>query len=194
MWSVTETWDPEGLLSTLPAIATALLGLLCGEWLRSRRPAPAITIGMLAAGLVLLAGGVYWGELAPAWLLFPVNKALWSPSFVLLTGGLALAACGATYAVCDVLGFRRWAGPFATYGRNAIAVYVAAGLLARTLSAIRWAGADGKPLTLQRFLHEALFASWLPPTLASLAWALSTVLLFYLMALWMERRGLYLKV
>ena len=90
LWRYTETWDPEGFLSTFPAIATALLGLLAGEWLRSARTPQAKTYGFLAAGALLTAAGVSWGEWAPAGLLFPINKALWSPSFVLLTAGLGL--------------------------------------------------------------------------------------------------------
>jgi predicted acyltransferase len=194
VWSVTKTWDPEGLLSTLPAVATALLGLLLGEWVRSARPPFTKTVGLVGTGLVLTAAGVLWGEAAPAWLLFPVNKGIWSSSFVLLTGGLGAALFGLTYWVVDVAGFRRWAAPFVTYGKNAIAVYVAAGLLADTLLAIKWAGEDGVARSLWKRLFEALYAGWLPPHAASLAWALTMVVLLYLLAWWMDRRGIYLKV
>jgi predicted acyltransferase len=194
VWSQTMTWDPEGILSTLPAIATTVLGLLGGLWVRSGRRPFAITLGLLLGGLVLTALGVLWGEAAPPWLLFPVNKNLWSPSFVLLTGGLGASLFGLTYWVVDVAGWKRWAAPFVTYGRNAIAVYVGAGLLADTLLAIRWAGADGVPASLWQRLYQALYASWLPAYGASLAWALTMVVFFYLVALWMDRRGIYLKV
>jgi predicted acyltransferase len=196
VWSVTKTWDPEGLLSTFPAIATTLLGLLCGEWLagRARRTAFRTTLGLAVSGLVLTALGIAWGELAPPALLFPVNKGLWTSSYVLLTGGLALAALGLSFLVVDVLGWKRWAAPFVSYGRNAIAVYVASGLLADTLYAVRWAGPDGTPQSLQERLYAAFFTSVLPPYEASFAWAVAMVVLFYLMAAWMDRRGLYLKV
>ena len=141
VWSQTKTWDPEGVLSTLPAIATTVLGLLAGVWVRSGRRPFAITLGLLLGGLVLTALGVLWGEAAPPWLLFPVNKSIWTSSFVLLTGGLAAALFGLTYWVVDVAGWKRWAAPFVTYGKNAIAVYVGAGFLADTLLAIKWAGA-----------------------------------------------------
>jgi predicted acyltransferase len=194
VWSQTKTWDPEGILSTLPAIATTVLGLLAGLWVRSGRRPFAITLGLLLGGLVLTALGVLWGEAAPPWLLFPVNKNIWTSSFVLLTGGLGASLFGLTYWVVDVAGWKRWAAPFVTYGRNAIAVYVGAGLLADTLLAIRWAGADGVPASLWQRLYQALYASWLPASGASLAWALTMVVLFYLVALWMDRRGIYLKV
>jgi predicted acyltransferase len=194
VWSVTKTWDPEGVLSTLPAIATTLLGLLAGEWLRAKRPPFRTTLGLLFAGLALTAVGVLWGEAAPPWLLFPVNKSLWTSSFVLLTGGLGAALFGLVYYLVDATGWRRWAAPFVTYGRNAIAVYVGAGFLADTLLAVKWAGADGVKASLWKRLFDALYAGWLPPYVASLAWALSFVLLFYLLARWMDRRGIYLKV
>jgi len=190
----TKTWDPEGVLSTLPAIATALLGLLAGEWLRSSRPPFSRVLGFLGAGLVLVALAVLWGEMAPGWLLFPINKNLWSPSFVLLTGGLAASLFGLTWWLVDVEGHRAWTGPFVTYGKNAIAVYVGSEVLAGTLQAISWPAAGGEVLSLYDRIHRAAFASWLPPAEASLAFALATVLLWYLVALWMDRRGLYLKV
>jgi predicted acyltransferase len=194
VWSVSKTWDPEGTLSTVPAIATTVLGLLFGEWVRSPRRPFAKTLGLLLGGLALTVLGVLWGEAAPAWLLFPVNKNIWTSSFVLLTGGLAAALFGLTYFVVDVAGWKRWATPFVTYGKNAIAVYVGAGLLARTLLSIKWPDASGEAVSLWKRLYEALYASWLPPYGASLAWAVSFVFLFYLLALWMDRRGIYLKV
>ena len=190
----TKTWDPEGVLSTLPAIATALLGLLTGAWLRSgREPRPKAT-GFVAGGLALFVLGVLWGEAAPPWLLFPVNKNLWSPSFVLLTGGLAAALFGLTWWVVDVRGLRAWTGPFVTYGKNAIAVYVGSEVLSGAWGTIRWAGASGVVKTLQERLHQALFASRLPPVAAAFAFALANVVLWWAVARWMDRRGIYLKV
>jgi predicted acyltransferase len=196
VWGETKTWDPEGVLSTFPGVATALIGLLFGEWLLGRKDrAPfRTTLGLLLGGLVLTLLGVAWGEWAPAFLLFPINKGLWSPSFVLLTGGLAAAALGLSYGVVDVAGRRAWATPFVIYGRNAIAVYVASGLLADTLSAVRWPAADGTVLSLGKRLYALFPASVLPPYEASFVWALMMVALFYLLAAFMDRRGIYLKV
>ena len=194
VWGVTKTWDPEGVLSTLPAIATTLLGLLFGEWVRGGRRPFTTTLGLLLCGLALTALGILWGEKAPPWLLFPVNKSIWTASFVLLTGGLAAALLGLTYWVVDVAGWRGWAAPFVTYGKNAIAVFVGSGLFAKTLLSIKWADASGVAVSLWQRLYQAFYASWLPPHVASLAWAVSMVILFYLVALWMDRRGIYLKV
>jgi predicted acyltransferase len=196
MWAATKTWDPEGLVSTLPAIATPLLGLLCGAWLAGRgaRTPFRTTLGLVGGGLVLTALGVLWGEAARAPLLFPINKNLWSPSFVLFTGGLAWACLGVAYAIVDVAGVRRWAAPLVTYGRNPIAVYVVAGLVEDTWSAVKWSGADGTVLSLKERLYHLFPASVLPPYAASLAWALMMVALYYLIAAWLDRRGIYLKV
>jgi len=190
----TKTWDPEGVLSTFPALATALLGLLTGEWLRSGRKAETKAAGFVVGGILILALAVLWGEAAPSWLLFPVNKNLWSPSFVLLTAGLAAALFGLTWWVVDVRGVRGWTSPFVTYGKNAIAVYVGSELLASTWNAIHWAGADGVVRSLQERMHEILFASWLPPMLAAFAFAFANVVLWWAAARGMDRRGIYLKV
>jgi predicted acyltransferase len=190
----TKTWDPEGVLSTFPAIATTILGLLAGAWVRSDRKPFATTLGFLLGGLGLVTLGVLWGEAAPAWLLFPINKNLWSPSFVLLTGGLASALFGLTYWVVDVLGVRGGTAPFVQFGKNAIALYVGSELLAGTLGSIRWAGSDGVVRSLAERIHLAAFASWLPPMLAAFAFALATVLLWYVVARAMDRRGVYVKV
>ena len=142
----------------------------------------------------MTALGVLWGQAAPEWLLFPINKGLWTSSFVLLTGGLAAALFGLIYWVVDVAGWKAWAQPFVTYGKNAIAVYVASGLFADTLWALGWAGPDGVEVSLYERLFQIAFASWLPCRGASLAFAMTIVLLFYLMARAMDRRGVYLKV
>ncbi len=196
VWSQTKTWDPEGFLSTFPAFATTLLGLLFGEWLlgRTNRSPFRTTLGLLLAGLVLTLLGVAWGEWAPPSLLFPINKGLWTSSYVLLTGGLAAASLGLCYVVVDVAGWRTWATSFISYGRNAIAVFVASGLLADTLGAVRWSDADGTVRSLGQRLYDFFPASVLPPYEASLVWALMMVALFYLMAAYMDRRGIYLKV
>ena len=144
----TKYWDPEGVLSTLPSVATALLGLLAGEWLRSGAEPKKKALGFLAGGLVAFGLGILWGEAAPSWLLFPVNKNLWSPSFVLLTGGLASVLFGLTWWLVDVRGLRAWTGPFVSYGRNAIAVYVGSEVLAGVVT-LNWAGPSGPSQNLQ---------------------------------------------
>lgn len=111
--------DPEGLLSTLPAIASALLGVFAGEWLRrSDRAAGKKAVGLLAAGALLAAAGWAWN------LQFPVIKNLWTSSFVLVAGGYSCLLLGVFYWIIDVAGFKRWATPFVWIGMNPITLYL----------------------------------------------------------------------
>jgi predicted acyltransferase len=111
--------DNEGLLSTVPAVATPLIGCLAGIWLRSSRSGLVKTLGLVLAGAVLLAIGTAWGH------LFPIIKNLWTSSFVLVAAGWSLLLTAVFYFIIDVIGFRRWAFPFTVIGVNAITIYVA---------------------------------------------------------------------
>jgi len=183
LWRQTKVWDPEGLLSTLPAIATTLLGVLAGEWLRSSRSQRTKVAGLLVGGLVLTLLGLAWGE------SFPINKNLWTSSYVLFTGGLAAYLFAVTYLIADVYGVRGWTRPWVVYGTNAIFVFVASGLVAKLLAIVKLGG-----IPLQTHLYQGLFAWWLAPVNASLAYAISNIVAWYLVLLWMDRRGIHLKV
>jgi predicted acyltransferase len=190
-----SNYDPEGLLSTLPAIGTALIGTLAGEWLRRIRPPSEKASGILAAGVVLTILGYVTNG-----LLLPINKALWTPSYVLYTGGLALLGFGLCYFLVDVHGHERWARPFTILGMNAITVYVLSGLIGRLTLMIKvpTAGTD-KPVFLKVWLYDHLFAPMtagpihLSPYVASMMWGLSYVLIFLALAAWMYRRKWFLK-
>ncbi len=159
LWRQSKTWDPEGLLSTLPAIATTLLGVLAGRWVKRDAPGPALrAAGLMGAGLVLTVAGLAWGQ------TFPINKSLWTPSYVLLTAGLAAYFLGALFWIADVRGHGRWTRPFVIYGVNAILVFVAAGLLAKTLVRIEIPAATGTATPLPLWLCQNVFGTWLPPT------------------------------
>lgn len=110
--------DPEGLLSTIPALATALLGVLAGQWLRTDRTGNAKALGLLAAGGVLIGAGYLWS------LDMPVIKKLWTSSYVLVAGGWSLLLLGAFYWVIDVRGWKRWPFYFVVIGLNPITIYV----------------------------------------------------------------------
>ncbi len=189
MWRQTKTWDPEGLVSTLPAIATTLLGVLAGLWLRAGHDKARTALGLLAAGAALTLLGDAWGA------AFPVNKSLWTSSYVLLSGGLAAGLFGLFYALADGLEWRaHWTPPLVAWGRNAILVFVLSGLLAKTLALVKVAAADGSLVALSTLLHRALFLSWLPPYPASLAYALANVAGWHLVLVALDRRGWYFKV
>ncbi|UCC49087.1 MAG: DUF1624 domain-containing protein, partial [Gemmatimonadota bacterium] len=123
-------WDPEGLLSTLPAVGTTLLGIFTGEWITSSRSSLEKVKGLLEASVVALAVGLLWHQ------LFPINKNLWTSSYVVFTAGMAGLILGLFYWLIDVRSWKAWSKPFVVYGMNAIAVFVASGLLTKTL--VRW--------------------------------------------------------
>src|SRR5205814_264694 len=106
IWRAARVYDPEGILSTVPAVATTLLGVLTGRWAQSARPPRVITGGLALAGALGAVLGAAWG----VW--FPVNKALWTSSYAVLTAGLALLVFAACYWATEVRGWRRWAAPF----------------------------------------------------------------------------------
>ncbi len=180
LWKESRTWDPEGLLGTLPALATALLGALAGQWLRGSGVALLQrTVGLLLAGLALAVGGLVWD----VW--FPINKSLWTSSYVLYTGGLAALVLGALYWLCDVGGYRRWAWPWQALGVNALAAFFGSSLLARTLNRVPLAGMPAK-----EFLYQRGIAPWFgSPWAASLAGAAGCLLIWLAVLGWLYRRG-----
>ncbi len=187
IWRVGRVYDPEGILSTVPAIATALIGVLAGHWLRAARPAPRLLGGLAGAGAALVGLGLAWGT------VLPINKPLWTSSYALFTAGAALLALAACYWVIDVRGWRAWTPPFAALGVNALAVFFLSTLLARLLVLVQVPTADGRTRPLQPVLFEALFLPWAPPIVASLAWAVANVALWTALAWPLFRRGIRLR-
>lgn len=185
LWKQTKTWDPEGLLSSLPAAATTVLGALAGGWLRGARGASAKSAGLLGAGLALTILGLAWHE------SFPINKNLWTSSYVLFTGGLAAYALGALYWVVDARGWRKGMGHWRVYGTNAIFVFVASGLVAKLLAIVK---AGSPERSLQASLYGSLFAPWARPENASLSYAVTNVVFWYLVLRWLDRRGLHVHI
>ncbi len=187
LWSQSKTWDPEGVLSTIPAFATGMLGILTGQ-LFSKISIPSEKVTWLFfIGAILIVAGLAWG------LLFPINKALWTSSYVLYTGGIAMQFFAACYWSIDVQGIKKWSTPFIYYGTNAIFVFVASGLLAKFLSRVK-IGEGENETSLWSFIYQNGYASWLSPQNASSAFAL-TLVLFFLVILWqMYRRKFFLKV
>ena len=158
-------YDPEGLLSTLPSIATTLLGVLAGHWLRSGRDRYATASGLFAAGTALVIAGASWG----AW--FPINKALWTSSFVLLAGGWSSIGLATCYWLIDAQGYRRWAEPARVLGTNPIVAYTLAAVGARLLNMPYLAGEGGKLVSVHAFYARNYLAPNLAPPDAALAYA-----------------------
>lgn len=165
-----ETWDPEGLLSTIPAIATTLAGILTGHLLRSGRDKRDIAGWIFATGWMAILAGLLWG------ILFPINKNIWTSSYVVFTAGAALQFLGFCYWLIDVKGIKKWAHPATIYGMNAIAVYVLSGLLVEILIYARIHNPGGSEISLYGWIYENLFLPWADPLNASLAFAIANVL------------------
>lgn len=180
--------DPEGILSTVPAIVTALAGLFAADWLRSARTPRAKLRGLLVAGCLATVAGL---TLDP-WL--PINKNLWTSTYVLFTAGAALLLLAAVYYLVDVKQRDGWARPFSIFGTNAIAAFFGSTLLAKILLLSRWQAAPGETVTLQAWLYRGLFSSWLPDYVASLAWALAFVALWWGLLAVLYRRRIFIKV
>lgn len=181
-------FDPEGILSTLPAIATVLAGTLAGYWLRGARAPARTSLGLVAAGVALLALGTAWGA------VFPINKNLWTSSYVVTMAGWSALWFGVFHWAIDVRGWRGWARPFVWYGMNALALFVLSGLVARLLGLIQWTGAAGARVSLKGAIYDTLFTPWLSPVNASLAFAVSFVLVFLAVAWAMWRKQWFVKV
>ncbi len=183
------TRDPEGLISTIPAIASVLFGVFAGEWLRSARGSAKKVWGMLVCG----AAGFLLAETWSIW--FPINKKLWTSSFVLLTTGLALIVFGLCYWLLDVRKVR-WipSKPATVFGMNAIVAYVFAELLALALDVFRWS--DGQPpaRSFQDRIYEVVFAPLGSAELSSLAYSICFVLVCWALMWVLYRKKIFFKI
>ncbi len=187
LWAGSKTWDPEGLLSSLPALGTTLFGTLAGSLFRAGLSSSEIIRRLVLSGLVMSVAGVAWDT------VFPINKSLWTSSYVLFTAGLASLVLAAFYWIADVKGYKSGLKPLAIYGVNAIVVFVASGLLAKTLALIKLPLGEAA-VSAQVYIYRTLFLSWLAPFNASLGFAVANVLGWYAVLWGMDKRGIYIKV
>ena len=191
LWAKSRTWDPEGLLSTLPAVATLLAGLLTGHWMPHAKEPGARCMGLVVVGLLAL----WAAEVLAAWNM-PINKPLWTPAYVASTGGWALLMFAAFHWLLDAqadavarVRWRRLAQPLVDFGMNALFLFVLAGLVAKALAFIKPQG-----LSLKAHIVAGLHLSGLPPVQVSLLFAVGFVLVFYAVAAVMARRQWFIKV
>jgi predicted acyltransferase len=182
-------YDPEGILSTLPALVTTLLGMFTARWLKSSRTQAEKLNGLLAAGTTAAGLGWLWG------LFFPINKALWTSSYVLFTAGLALWLLAACYWLIEMKGIKAWGRPFEIFGINAITAYMLPILLLKFLVYHKVAVAGSPELQQPRIIIcDHLFGSWLSPNNASAAFAV-TYMLLWMAAFWpLYRRKIIIKI
>lgn len=171
-------WDPEGLVSSIPGVATTLLGVLTGMWLESSAPLQKKARMMFAAGAALMLAGQLWN----AW--FPINKNLWTSSYVLLSGGAAAIILATCIYIIDIRRWRTGTQPFVILGMNAIALFVVSGLIGKAF--VVW--------SLQGPIYQHVFAWMAAPKNASLLYSLAFLAVMYGMCAWLYRRRIFLKV
>jgi predicted acyltransferase len=187
-WVNSVTWDPEGIFSTIPAICTAMLGNLAGQWLSIKRPLEQRLNGLFAAGALGMMAGLMWN-----WS-FPINKSLWTSSYVVFSAGMAAVAIATIMWIVDIHKIKSWTKPFVIYGMNPMAAFVGSGVMARCIYSIFTVTYRGKPTPLETAIYEGGFASWLDPVNASLAFAITFVLFWFGVLYVLYRKKIFFKV
>ncbi len=188
LWISSKTWDPEGLLSTVPAVGTVILGVLCGRWLDSRRDIMDRLVGMFAVGSLGMVAGLMWH-----WV-FPINKSLWTSSYVIFTAGMATVTLATCIWVVDVLGSRKWTTPIVVFGMNPLVAFLGSGMMARGIYTLIKVDVGGEAVPIQKVIFDRYYASWLEPRNASLLFAITFVLLWALLLWGLYRKRIFLKV
>ena len=188
-WIGSVTFDPEGPMSTIPAIATAMLGVLAGRWIGLRDKSLLERIsGLFAAGAIGMVLGLMWN-----WA-FPINKNLWTSSYVIFTAGMACVALATIMWIVDYANVKWWTKPFVVFGVNPIVAFVGSGVMARLIYTLWHVNYQGKSVVIQNAIYQIVFLPWLPPRVASLAFAIAFVLLWYGILLVLYKRNIILKV
>ena len=193
MWSATKTWDPEGIISTIPAIASVLMGAITGDYLRKSEQGKiekSAWMFVSGAGLLLI------GAALDMWM--PINKNLWTVSYTVFMGGWALCVFGIFYFLIDAKGIKKWAHPFAVYGMNAIFVFVLSGVVGRAIGLwkfnVRLSDGSFADISLKSIVTQNVFEPYLSPLNASLAFAICWIIFMYLIVWVMYKKKIFIKV
>lgn len=196
MWVQSKTWDPEGVVSTMPALCSQLFGVLAGQWLLVKVPRTEQTVWMLLAGLLFLWLGAIFDT-----ILMPINKSLWTPSYCLLMTGWALVVFTSFYWLLDVNPYPavreaagRWARPFVIYGMNALFVFALSGFLAKMFGFIKFDQPGGGKVSLGKLLYAPIRELPIGPVNTSLLYALLFNLFMFSLAWFMWRKKWFVKV
>ena len=188
LWRQSKTWDPEGLLGTIPAIASALSGVAVGVILNGRRSPASKVAFLIAGGGAAVVIGLVWDR------SFPINKSLWTSSYVLFTSGLASILLAGCYWLFDAQGRQAFLRPFIVLGTNALVLFVASGLLVKTLLFFKVSGPAGAVISVNSWLYKTGFEPYASPKNASLLFALANLVVLYLLLEFLYRRRWFLRV
>lgn len=181
-------FDPEGLLSTIPAIGTVILGFMAGLIIRhtERSSAP---LKLLIWGVIGIAAGLVWN------FILPVNKPLWTSSYVLYTAGLASLTIALLIWVIDLKGYSGWTSFFKVFGMNSLFIFALSGLWAKTLTRlIKITGPDGSVINGYSWVYRHLFLPWAGELNGSLLFALAHIFIFWLICLILYKKKVFIKV
>lgn len=180
-------FDPEGLFSTIPAVVTVLIGYFTGSWLQKQQVKTRTSVNLVIWGLVCLIIGIFWG------FVFPINKSLWTSSYVVYTAGWALLVLALCYEVVEVRGLKKWGFPWEVMGLNAIFLFVASGVVGRIL--VKTSVGIGKDaISTKTWIYDNLFSAWAGNMNGSLLFAITNLLLWWLVLYFMYRRRWFMKI
>jgi predicted acyltransferase len=164
-----------------------MFGVFTGQWLRTDKSPYEKIAGLFIAGAICIIIGWCWNP------FFPINKSLWTSSYVFFTGGLALQFLALCYFLVDVKQYQRWSKPFVVFGRNAITLFVGTGLMARLMGLIKLPWGE-RTISLQGWIFNKLFLSWAAPINASLAYAICFILLWLGLMWILYSRKIFIKI
>jgi predicted acyltransferase len=180
--------DIDGVLVTLSSITTTMIGLLTGKWIKNARDVSTKIAGMFTAGFALFVLGNVWD------LALPINKLIWTGSFVALAAGISLQLLAAGYWIMEFWGFRYWARPLQIAGVNALTFYVFAGAVQRVLVYGRVYGEDGAAIRLRYLIYERLFSPWVSSELGALAYALVYLFFCFAFIVLLYKKNIFIKL
>ncbi|MFZ5517543.1 MAG: acyltransferase family protein [Candidatus Zhuqueibacterota bacterium] len=181
-------FDPEGLVSTLPAIATVMFGIFAGDWIRSPRDHFEKISGMFVFGVL----GLVLGEMLKGWL--PINKNLWTSTYSIFMAGMALIFLAMCYWFIDIKGYKRWVKPFIVFGSNAIIVFALSSLVAKLFYIIKVTSPDGAKITVTQFIYTNWFLPWAGELNGSLFYAIAYISIWLGLAWLLYWRKIFIKV
>lgn len=183
-----SNFDPEGLISTVPAIAQVLLGYFTGLWLRSKREHLQKTNFMFMVGSSLIVLALFW----EFWM--PINKQLWTSSYVLYTSGIALHFLAISYWLIDIKGYIKFTKPFVIYGSNAILAFFASGMVAKTLYMWTFTKEDGSVISVKGFIFEGILQPITGNWLGSLLFPILYIFLWLAILTWFYKKKIFIKI
>lgn len=188
-------FDPEGLISTIPAVVQVVFGYLIGQYIQQKGKNYEMLSNLLMAGIVMALAGLIWGT------IFPINKKIWTSSYVLYTTGLATMTIGILIYLIEFKEMRGgWSRFFDVFGKNPLFIFVLSGFLPRVVGLLRWvdhADDNGKPVFISAFswfykyVCEPVSAD---PRIGSLLYALATITMYWFIAWWLDKKKIYVKV